>query len=122
VADVDRKARIDEYKQTPRPAGIFVVRNTKTGRTLIGPSLNLPGILNRQKFQLELGSHPDKELQADWNELGAEAFVIEVLDTLEPGDGPVADPADDLEALTAMWIEKLTASGVSFYRHSVKIK
>lgn len=68
MADIDRKGRIREYKQTRLPAGVYVVRNMRTGRSLVGSSPNLPGMLNRQRFQLEMGGHPDKELQADWNE------------------------------------------------------
>ena len=80
----ERKARIREYKETPLPAGIFCVRNTTTGKMLVGSSPNLPGMLNRQRFQLESGMHPDKELQKDWNELRPDAFAFEELDRLEP--------------------------------------
>jgi hypothetical protein len=114
----DRKARIRAYKETTPPAGVFRVRNIVTGKSLIGPTLNLPGMLNRQRFQLENGSHPDAELQGDWNELGPAAFEFEVLDRLEPKEGPARDPADDLSVLTEMWIERLTASGESLYQRS----
>jgi hypothetical protein len=101
----DRKAMMREYRDTPRQAGIFGVRNTQSGRLLVGSSPNLPGMLNRQRFQLEMGSHPDKELQADWNRLGEDAFTIEVLDELEVGTEPGYDPADDLAALREAWLE-----------------
>jgi hypothetical protein len=120
VASIDRKALIREYKETPLPAGVYVVRNTQTGRSLIGSSANLPGMLNRQRFQLELGSHPDKELQSDWSELGPAAFEFEVLDRLESRDGPVSDQTEDLKALLAMWIEKMSESKVSLYRQSLR--
>ncbi|MGA1795811.1 MAG: GIY-YIG nuclease family protein [bacterium] len=117
---IDRKTRIREYKETPRPAGIYRVRNIKTGRSLIGSTANLPGMLNRQRFQLENGAHPDKDLQRDWDELGPDAFEFEVLDRLEPRDEPACDPTEDLRALKEMWIEKLTASGESLYRQSLR--
>jgi hypothetical protein len=118
VSQIDRKARIREYKETPRPAGVYRVRNTATGRSLVGSTANLPGMLNRQRFQLENGSHPDRELQRDWNEFGPDAFVFEVLDRLEPQDEPAYDPAEDLHVLKEMWLEKLTASGEPLYRQS----
>ena len=68
MSQIDRKARIREYKETSQPAGIYRVRNTATGKSLIGSSVSLPGMLNRQRFQLEHGSHVDKELQGDWND------------------------------------------------------
>jgi hypothetical protein len=118
MTEPDRKARIREYKETPRPAGIFRVRNTATGRSLVGAAPDLPGMLNRQRFQLEHGSHPDRELQKDWNELGADAFEFEVLDRLKPRDEPGYDPAEDLRVLKEMWLEKLTASGEPLYGQS----
>jgi hypothetical protein len=115
---IDRKARIREYKETARPAGIYRVRNAAAGKSLIGWSKNLPGILNRQRFQLESGMHPDPELQRDWNEQAADAFEFEELDRLEPKDEADYDAAEDLEALMEMWIERLTASGERLYPRS----
>lgn len=107
-----------EYKQTPRPAGIYRVRNTVTGRCLLGASPNLPGIINRHRFTLTDGSHRDRELQADWNALGEGAFEFEVLDELELPEDPAHDSAEDLKVLLQMWVEKLTAAGVGLYPES----
>jgi hypothetical protein len=114
----DRKALVREYLETPRPAGVYVVRNTATGKTLLGSGADLPGILNRQRFQLEGGLHPDKELQADWNHLGPESFVFETLDLLTPTDEARDDRSADLRVLRELWLEKLTAAGVPLYRRS----
>ncbi len=107
---MDRKARIREYKETPRPMGVFRVRNTANGKSLVGSSTDLPAMLNRQRFQLELGSHPNRALQKDWNELGAAAFEFEVLDTLEPKEQSDHDVAEDLRVLVEMWLQKLSLS------------
>ena len=58
----DRKARIRKYKETPRPAGVYRVRNTVTGKLLIGSTSDLPAMLNRQRFQLEMGADPAGDL------------------------------------------------------------
>jgi hypothetical protein len=105
---MDRKALTREYKETPRPMGVYRIRNTVTGRSLVASSVNLPAILNRHQAALRLGGHTNKALQKDWNELGPEAFAFEVLDTLTPSDKPGDKPAADLLALEAMWIEKLS--------------
>lgn len=118
MSQIDRKARIREYKETSQPAGIYRVRNTTTGRSLVGSTVNLPGMLNRQRFQLEHGSHPDRELQRDWDELGPDAFEFEALDRLEPRAEPAYDPTEDLRVLKEMWLENLTASGEPLYRQS----
>ncbi len=115
---MDRKALVRRYKETPRPAGVFRVLNTETGRVLLGSSTDLPGMLNRQRFQLENNLHPDKELQRDWKELGPAAFTFDVLDVLKPSDDPSYNPSEDLRTLKGMWLEKLTASGAPLYRQS----
>ncbi len=115
MKDIDRKARIREYKETPRPTGVFRVRNIARGRSLIGSSTNLPAILNRLRFQLSNGSHPDQELQRDWNEQGPDAFAFEVLDELKPKKEPNYDPTLDLSVLLEMWRERLLTSGESLY-------
>lgn len=104
---VDRKALIREYKETPRPAGIYRVRNTASGRFFTATSVDLPAALNRQRAQLRMSMHPDKALQADWDELGADAFEFEILDELPPSDAPGYNPAADLEVLEELWEEKL---------------
>jgi hypothetical protein len=118
MSDVDRKARRREYKETPLPAGVFSVRNTVARKSLLGASPNAPGKLNSQRFQLEMGSHPDHELQADWNALGPDAFTLEVLDLLEMADDPAYDPTDDLLVLKELWLERLEAAGETFYRQT----
>ncbi|MFT3883395.1 MAG: GIY-YIG nuclease family protein [Gemmatales bacterium] len=99
---------VQAYKETRRPMGIFCVKNTKTGQVLLGSSVDLPGMLNRQRWQLEMGGHPNKALQHDWNTLGPAAFTIEVLDTLSAPEDADYQPADDLKELLEMWMEKLS--------------
>ena len=112
---MDRKAQTRAYKESPRPMGVFRVRNTVNGRFLIGSSVDLPAMLNRQRFQLGAGGHPDRALQADWREFGPAAFEFETLDTLKPPDGPGYDPAVDLRMLEQMWLEKLGRAGQRGY-------
>jgi hypothetical protein len=108
-SNADRKAIKREYKETYRPAGVYQLRNTTNGRVLVGSSANLPGIWNRLRMQLDAGGYVMyPELQQDWKALGGTAaFVFEVLEELEPPEGPGWDPSDDLAALQALWIEQL---------------
>jgi hypothetical protein len=111
----NRRDLVRGYKETPRIAGIYRIRNTATGRLLIGASVDLPGSLNRIRFQLGNGSHPDRELQADWTRYGAQAFEFDELDRLDPKDEPGYDPRPELAALDEMWRETLAASGNVLY-------
>ena len=118
---VDRKAMRRAYKETPPPAGIVGLRNLVTGAVFLGATKNLPGMLNRLRFDLEGGSHPNKVLQRDYNELGSESFAFEVLDELEPSEDPTADLAGELATLEAMWRERLAAEGVEDYGPAARI-
>jgi len=105
----DRKARIRDYKLTPRTMGVGAVRCTTTGKVLVVASRDLRAILNRQQAQLRLNAHPNRALQTDWDLLGPDAFEFVALDTLTPKDSPGYDPAEDLRALEDLWLEKLNA-------------
>lgn len=111
----DRKALIQQYKDAPRIMGVGAVRNTTTGKVLLVTGRNLPALLNRHQAQLRFDSHPNRELQRDWNQRGSGAFEFVVLDTLPPGKSPDDDPAEDLRALEELWLEKLQPYGPGGY-------
>jgi hypothetical protein len=105
---MNRKEMIQAYKKTPRPMGIYRVRNTIDGRALVGRSTDLPAILNRERAQLRLNVHRNTALQHDWNTLGADVFVFEIVDTITPPEDQAAyDPHADLRALEALWLDQL---------------
>ena len=104
---IDKKEIKKRYKETLPPMGIYQIKNLVSGKILVGSSKNLNGKSNSFKFQLNLGSHMNKELQNDYNKYGEENFSFEVLDYLEPKEGITYDYTKDLEALEELWIEKL---------------
>jgi hypothetical protein len=113
---MNRKALVQAYKEARRPMGAYRVHNVRDDRSLVGRSVDLPSSLNRERAQLRLGGHRNAALQRDWATLGPDAFVFEVLDTLEPPDGqPDYDPTDDLRVLEAMWLERLQPFGERGY-------
>lgn len=96
------------YKGFKPKMGVYVVRHRPSGRALVGWSRHLHGILNRHRFQLGAGMHPNPRLQADWARDGADSFDFEILDELQPHpDRPADDPDGDLAELEAMWRERL---------------
>ncbi len=104
------------YKEKPPPMGVFVVRNRANGKVMVGSGLNLPGALNRIRFELTTGMHRTyPELQEDWNRYGAEAFSFEVLDVLEPPEEPGTDLGEELRVLEALWMERLRPYGEAGY-------
>jgi hypothetical protein len=112
---MDRKELTKKYKQTAQPMGVYQIRNVVTGKAFVGSSVNLPGILNRNRFQLQNGLHPNRQLQRDFLAAGAGGFAFEILDTLAPREEGRGDCAEELKELEALWLEKLRAAGAAGY-------
>lgn len=104
---INKKEIKKQYKQTLLPVGIYQVKNKVSGKIFIGSGKNLPGNINRNKFQLKNGLHINLELQKDYSEFGEDNFTFEVLDYLDIKDAPDSDYTEDLNTLEEMWLEKL---------------
>ena len=111
-----------EYKERKKAAGVFQVKNTANGKVLLGSSLNLEGPLNAHRFMLSIGSHRNKQLQKEWNEYGPDAFVFEVLETVEMKNDPKFNVSDELALLEEIWIEELRPFGERGYNADSKIR
>ena len=119
---MNRKSLIRAYKETRRPMGVYRIHNTRDDRSLIGRSVDLPAILNRERVSLRFRNHPNAALQRDWTTLGPDAFVFEVLDTLKaPDEQPDYDPTDDLRVLEELWIERLELLGERGYGRRARV-
>lgn len=106
---------VKQYKEAPRPAGVYRIRHAPSGRTLLGSSRDAPAMLNRIQAELRMRSHSSRRLQADWDSDGPDAFLFEVLDLLPPSSVPDSDPSDDLAMLEEMWREKLDLPSDQLY-------
>lgn len=111
-----------EYTERVKPAGVYQVKNLANGKVLLGSSLNLEGPLNRHKFMLEIGSHLNKDLQKDWDELGAEKFAFEILEQVQVKDDPNFNLKDELTLLEMIWLEKLQPFGERGYNLNERIR
>lgn len=114
---MDRRRELKEqYKQMKPEMGIIIVRSKKDNKAFMETSNNLKGYINKTKFQLELGSHLNDELQKHWNDQGEENFIIEILETLEyDKDESKTDYSKELEVMKYIWTEKLAKENVEFY-------
>jgi GIY-YIG catalytic domain len=117
---VNRKDIKLDYLQTPRPIGIFAVRNLVSEKVFVGKSENLDGVFNRIEFQLKANCHNQKDLQADWNAFGSEKFEFEVLEELEQREN--LDIKKELEFLEDLWLEKLKPFGNCGYNEPKKTR
>lgn len=117
-----RKELQREYKERVKPAGVYQVKNLANGKVLLGSSLNLEGLLNRNRFTLRNNSHPNKDLQKDWNEQGPDQFVFEILEVVQIQDDPNFNLKDELTLLEQIWLEKLQPFGEHGYNTSDRIR
>ncbi|WFA08880.1 GIY-YIG nuclease family protein [Tissierella sp. Yu-01] len=114
---MDRKKELKEqYKQMKPDMGIFIVRSNKTNKCYIETSQNLNGFINRTRFQLNSGGHPNERFQRDWKEQGENNFTIEILEKLEyDKDESKTDYSEELEVMKFVWKEKLAKENIGFY-------
>jgi hypothetical protein len=117
-----RKELQQEYKERVKPSGVYQVKNLANGKVLLGSSLNLEGLLNRNRFTLRNNSHTNKELQKDWNELGPDQFTFEILEVVQVRDDPNFNLKDELTLMEQVWLEKLQPFGERGYNTSDRIR
>lgn len=119
---MDKKAAIREYKLSHRPMGVFQILCLRNEKVFIDSSKDVPGKINRHRFQLNAGVHPAKGLQSDWIEFGEDAFEFETLETLEPRDDAEYNYSSDLEVLEDLWLEKQAPYGDKGYNEPKKTR
>lgn len=115
---MDRKKKLKwQYKQMRPPMGIFIIRSQVNNKCYLETTPNLRGTINGTKFKLGAGVHPNRELQKEWQEFGAENFTIEILEHLEyDKDESKTDYQEDLTLLRMIWVEKLAKQNIEFYK------
>lgn len=116
----EQKALKKEYQQGHTPMGVFQIRNMVNEKVFVGSALNLPGIFNRHRFELQMGGHKNLSLQSEWKEFGADKFAFEILDELAPVSDPLHDYREDLTHLEDLWLEKLKPYGEQGYNEPKK--
>jgi hypothetical protein len=103
-----RKELKAQYKERKVIGGVFVIRNTETGKPFLDATTDLQGSKNRFAFARQTGNCTDLKLQGDWAKHGASAFALEVLEELVKTETQTdAEFAADVKCLKAMWAEKL---------------
>ena len=112
---LDKKQITRDYKQQMQPAGIYAVHNIADNKMYIGVSKNLPAVVRRFEFTLQMESFPYQDLIYDYKKFGKDNFEIKILDELELKNETEKEIDAELISLEELWIEKLKSEGVSFY-------
>lgn len=66
-----RKELKEQYKNMKPDMGVFIIKSAienKCYKCYIEAAQDLKSTINSTKFKLELGFHPNKELQKEWKE------------------------------------------------------
>lgn len=106
-----RKELSREYKERKLQGGVYKINNTVNGNYLIDTTTNLKGKQNQFEFALKTGSVYRPELRKDWEELGAQAFSLEILEEVEQReDQTEAQFMEELKTLQQLWLANFDAS------------
>ena len=79
--------------------GIYAIRDRASGHLLLGASRNVQAALNRARFELGIGKHVDRVLQAEWNRSGVDGLAFEVLELVKEREDAGFDYAGELKSL-----------------------
>lgn len=112
---MNRRRELNQmYKEIKIEAGVYQIRNTKNGKVFVAGTNNLK-TMNGKRFELQMGTSYNKTLQREWNEYGEDAFVFEILETMEPKQDPFYDLKDAVSKREEYWIEQLEPFGEKGY-------
>ena len=105
LSKTERRELARQARDAFPPMGIYAIRHRSGGRVILGSSRNVPAALNRAQFELRMGTHADRDLQAEWNRQGADGILFEVVELLKERQDPDFDYAGELKALEAVHSE-----------------
>jgi hypothetical protein len=105
-----RKTLKQAYKEMKTEAGAYQIRNTINQKALVAATPNLK-TMQGKRFQLQMGSHKNAQLQAEWKQYGEDAFVFEVLEVLEDNEDGAFARQEALRLLEQKWLDKLQPYG-----------
>jgi len=108
-----------EYKTKKFKIGVFQIRNLVNDKIYVDGSVNLDSIWNRNRVELNLGSHHNTALQSDWKIMGEDKFKYEILSEIDQKEGEEKDYSLEVKLLTEMFIDELSPFGDRGY-HKMK--
>ena len=102
-----RKEAVSKFKERKTPRGVYAVRSS-TGAVWVGSSRDLDASKNALWASLRIGTHREKDIQAEWTAVGENAFTYQVLERLDDDVDPLL-LWDELKAKKLTWLAQLSA-------------
>jgi hypothetical protein len=106
-AAAERRRRAREARDAFPPMGVYAVRDRTSGRAWVGSSRDVHARLTRIQFELRLGAHMDKQLQATWRQ-DPTRLSFDVLALVKQRVDPAFDYAEELRVLEQLYREELS--------------
>ncbi len=94
-----RRAAARQARDAFPPMGVYAIRDRASGHLVLGASRNVHAALNRARFELRMGKHADRVLQAEWHRSGADGLTFDVLELVKEREDADFDYASELKAL-----------------------
>ena len=108
-----KKEMMAEYKEREIVGGVYVIRNTSSGRKFLDATTDMRASRNRFDFSRKTGSCVNKRIEDDWKKAGAASFVFEVLEEYAKDSAQTMEKFQaDVGALKELWLEKLSGEDV----------
>lgn len=103
-----KKELVAQYKERTKVGGVYRIVNKQSGRMLLCSTTDMKGSKNRFDFSVMTGSCVNFKLQKDWNTLGADMFLFEVLEEYTQKETQTDEEfTEEIELLRQLWEEKL---------------
>ncbi len=107
-----KKAITEAYKARKVLGGVYSITNRETGEKYIFAAQDLEGAENRFRFMQSTDSCTVLAMQKEWRIYGKDAFVFEILETLEKKEEETAKAfKEEVAVLAKLWQEKTEEPG-----------
>lgn len=108
-----KKEKLRAFRAEPETGGVYAIRNTANGRSLILSTTTISKASGSLEFSKATGSCVHPLLAADWKSFGPGAYTLEILETLERKDSETdAEFAGEVRALADLWRERIPPEGL----------
>ncbi len=108
----------EQYKETKAYLGVVQITNQVNGKIYIVAVRNVKNIWFRLRMQLDMGSHANLDMQADWKNYSEDAFIYEVLEEKE--QNAQMDLKWETKVLEKKWLGLLEPYGDKGYNKPPK--
>ena len=103
-----RKEMRQEYKERTVTGGVYLFKDAISGKALLQSTGTIEKAKSLLEFSKSTGSCVHPILAEDWAAHGAEAFSLEILETIDKKDTQTNEEfKEDIIALEELWREKI---------------